>query len=144
MIAVTDEVYEHLIFEGEHLPLVSFPGMRDRTVTISSAGKTFSLTGWKIGWVCASEGLVSAVRTVKQFLTYTSGTPFQHAVAEGLELAGPVLHWALRRPFGPGGTSYATGWSRWDSRSCARPAPTSRRLTSARSVTRTASSSATS
>jgi N-succinyldiaminopimelate aminotransferase len=89
VIAVTDEVYEHLIFEGEHLPLASFPGMRDRTVTISSAGKTFSLTGWKIGWVCASEGLVSAVRTVKQFLTYTSGTPFQYAVAEGLELPDP-------------------------------------------------------
>ncbi len=89
VIAVTDEVYEHLIFDGEHLPLASFPDMRDRTVTISSAGKTFSLTGWKIGWVCASEGLVSAVRTVKQFLTYTSGTPFQYAVAEGLELPDP-------------------------------------------------------
>jgi len=86
VIVATDEVYEHLVFEGEHIPLVSFPGMADRTVTISSAGKTFSLTGWKVGWICASEELVSAVRTVKQFLTYASGTPFQHAVAEGLAL----------------------------------------------------------
>src|SRR4051794_37362184 len=86
LIAVTDEVYEHLIFEGEHVPLASLPGMRDRTVTISSAGKTFSFTGWKIGWVCASPPLVDAVRTVKQFLTYVSGGPFQHAIATGLAL----------------------------------------------------------
>jgi N-succinyldiaminopimelate aminotransferase len=86
VIAVTDEVYEHLVFEGEHVPLASFPGMRDRTVTISSAGKTFSVTGWKIGWICARQELVTAVRTVKQFLTYVSGTPFQHAVAKGLAL----------------------------------------------------------
>src|SRR3954453_7152561 len=86
LIAVTDEVYEHLIFEGEHVPLASLPGMRDRTVTISSAGKTFSFTGWKIGWVCASAPLVDAVRTVKQFLTYVSGGPFQYAIATGLAL----------------------------------------------------------
>jgi len=86
VIAVTDEVYEHLIFDGEHVPLASFPGMGERTVTISSAGKTFSLTGWKIGWIAAPRELVTAVRTVKQFLTYTSGTPFQHAIAEGLTL----------------------------------------------------------
>jgi len=84
VIAVTDEVYEHLIFDGDHIPLASFPGMRERTVTISSAGKTFSVTGWKIGWVCANNELVTAVRTVKQFLTYATGTPFQHAVASGL------------------------------------------------------------
>jgi N-succinyldiaminopimelate aminotransferase len=89
VIAVTDEVYEHLVFEGDHIPLASLPGMRDRTVTISSAGKTFSVTGWKIGWICASDELVAAVRTVKQFLTYASGTPFQHAVAIGLALPDP-------------------------------------------------------
>lgn len=89
VIAVTDEVYEHLVFEGEHVPLASFPGMRDRTVTISSVGKTFSVTGWKIGWICARQELVTAVRTVKQFLTYVSGTPFQHAVAKGLALPDP-------------------------------------------------------
>ena len=61
LIAVTDEVYEHLVFEGEHRPLASFDGMRDRTVTISSAGKTFSVTGWKIGWACASPPLLDSV-----------------------------------------------------------------------------------
>jgi N-succinyldiaminopimelate aminotransferase len=86
LIAVTDEVYEHLLFDGEHVPLASLPGMRERTVTISTAGKTFSFTGWKIGWVCAPAPLVDAVRTVKQFLTYVSGGPFQHAIAVGLPL----------------------------------------------------------
>ncbi len=86
LIAVTDEVYEHLVFDGEHVPLATLPGMRDRTVTISSAGKTFSFTGWKIGWACAPPALLNAVRTVKQFLTYVSGAPFQPAVATGLAL----------------------------------------------------------
>jgi N-succinyldiaminopimelate aminotransferase len=86
LLAVTDEVYEHLVFEGEHVPLASLPGMRDRTVTISSAGKTFSFTGWKIGWVCAAPGLVAAVRMVKQYLTYATGAPFQHAIASALLL----------------------------------------------------------
>jgi N-succinyldiaminopimelate aminotransferase len=86
LIAVTDEVYEHLVFDGAHLPLAEFPGMRDRTVTISSGGKTFSFTGWKVGWVCASAPLVDAVRTAKQFLTYVSGAPFQQGIAVGLGL----------------------------------------------------------
>ena len=86
LLAITDEVYEHLVFDGEHIPLASLPGMRERTVTISSAGKTFSFTGWKIGWVCASPGLVAAVRTVKQYLTYATGAPFQHAIAGALLL----------------------------------------------------------
>ncbi|WP_405389946.1 pyridoxal phosphate-dependent aminotransferase [Streptomyces sp. NBC_01102] len=86
LLVVTDEVYEHLVFEGEHIPLASFPGMRERTVTISSAGKTFSFTGWKIGWITASPELVTAVRSAKQFLTYVSGGPFQYAVAEALRL----------------------------------------------------------
>jgi len=84
LIAVTDEVYEHLVFDGEHIPLATLPGMRDRTVTISSAGKTFSFTGWKIGWVSASPGLIDAVKTAKQFLTYVNGAPFQYAIATGL------------------------------------------------------------
>ncbi|MFF5898013.1 pyridoxal phosphate-dependent aminotransferase [Streptomyces argenteolus] len=88
LLVVTDEVYEHLVFEGEHIPLASFPGMRERVVTISSAGKTFSLTGWKIGWITASPELVTAVRSAKQFLTYVSGGPFQYAVAEALRLPG--------------------------------------------------------
>ncbi|HSV66053.1 MAG TPA: pyridoxal phosphate-dependent aminotransferase [Mycobacteriales bacterium] len=86
LIVVTDEVYEHLVFDGVHLPLASLPGMRERTVTISSAGKTLSCTGWKIGWVCAPPALVAAVKTAKQFLTFVSGAPFQPAVAVALDL----------------------------------------------------------
>jgi N-succinyldiaminopimelate aminotransferase len=86
ILAVTDEVYEHLVFDGEHRPLATFPGMRDRTVTISSGGKTFSFTGWKVGWITARSDLVSAVRSAKQFLTYTSGAPYQLAIAFGLGL----------------------------------------------------------
>ena len=86
LIVVTDEVYEHIVFDGEHVPIASLPGMADRTVSISSAGKTFSFTGWKIGWVTGTSALVSAVRTTKQFLTYVSGGPFQYAIATGLGL----------------------------------------------------------
>ncbi len=86
LLVVTDEVYEHLVFEGSHTPLISLPGMRERTVSISSSGKTFSFTGWKVGWVTASAPLVAAVRTAKQYLTYVSAGPFQHAVAEALRL----------------------------------------------------------
>ena len=87
LVAITDEVYEHLVYDGvAHIPLATLPGMRDRTVTISSAGKTFSMTGWKTGWICARPELVAAVRTVKQFITYVHGAPFQHAAAAGLRL----------------------------------------------------------
>src|SRR5438105_957761 len=81
LVAVTDEVYEHLVFDGEHVPLSTLPGMRDRTLTISSGGKTFSFTGWKVGWACGPADLVAAVRTAKQFLTYVNAAPFQHAIA---------------------------------------------------------------
>ncbi|MFJ4321938.1 pyridoxal phosphate-dependent aminotransferase [Streptomyces tricolor] len=87
LLVVTDEVYEHLVFDAAgHLPLAAFPGMRERTVSIGSAGKTFSFTGWKVGWVTAAPELVSAVRAVKQFLTYVASGPFQYAVAEALAL----------------------------------------------------------
>ncbi|WP_460107070.1 pyridoxal phosphate-dependent aminotransferase [Streptomyces sp. YKOK-J1] len=87
LLAVTDEVYEHLVFDGaEHTPLASFPGMRERTVTIGSAGKTYSFTGWKVGWVTGAPDLVAAVRAAKQFLTYVASGPFQYAVAEALRL----------------------------------------------------------
>ncbi|MFJ6408185.1 pyridoxal phosphate-dependent aminotransferase [Streptomyces hydrogenans] len=87
LLVVTDEVYEHLVFDdAEHLPLATFPGMRDRTVTIGSAGKTYSFTGWKVGWTTASPELTAAVRSAKQFLTYVSSGPFQYAVAEALRL----------------------------------------------------------
>jgi N-succinyldiaminopimelate aminotransferase len=86
LLVVTDEVYEHIVFDGQHIPIVTLPGMRERTVTIGSAGKTFSFTGWKVGWVTGTPALVTAVRTVKQFLTYVSSGPFQYAVAAGLAL----------------------------------------------------------
>ena len=85
-LIVSDEVYEHLTFGVPHIPVATLPGAADRTITISSAGKTFSFTGWKIGWLSGPEHLVAAIRTVKQFLSYSSGTPFQAAVARGLAL----------------------------------------------------------
>jgi N-succinyldiaminopimelate aminotransferase len=102
VVVVTDEVYEHLVFEGRHIPLATLPGMAERTLTVSSAGKTFSFTGWKIGWVCGPAPLVSAVRTAKQYLTYVNGAPFQPAVALGLGLpdeyfSGAAADLAVRR-----------------------------------------------
>ena len=89
---VTDEVYEHLVFDGaEHVPVATLPGMRERTLTISSAGKTFSTTGWKVGWVTGPAEAVAAVRDVKQFLTYVGSGPFQPAVAHGLRLSDEVF-----------------------------------------------------
>jgi N-succinyldiaminopimelate aminotransferase len=87
VLAVTDEVYEHLVFDGSHVPLATLPGMGERTLTISSGGKTFSFTGWKVGWATGPAPLVSAVRAAKQFLTYTSGAPFQLGIARGLSMA---------------------------------------------------------
>ncbi|MEU9674882.1 pyridoxal phosphate-dependent aminotransferase [Streptomyces parvus] len=86
LLVVTDEVYEHLVFTGAHHPIAALPGMRERTVSISSSGKTFSYTGWKIGWVTGDAPLVAAVRTAKQYLTFVSGGPFQYAIAEALAL----------------------------------------------------------
>ena len=87
LIAVTDEVYEHLVFDGEHVPLATLPGMAERTLTVSSIGKTFSVTGWKTGWACGPAELVAAVRGAKQFMTFAGGTPLQHAAAVALGLA---------------------------------------------------------
>jgi N-succinyldiaminopimelate aminotransferase len=86
LLVVTDEVYEHLVYEGTHHPIAALPGMRERTVCISSAGKTFSFTGWKVGWAMADAPLIAAVRTAKQYLTYVSSGPFQYAIAEALRL----------------------------------------------------------
>ena len=92
LVVVTDEVYEHLIFDGaEHIALAALPGMRERTLVISSGGKTFNTTGWKIGWMCGPAALVSAARTAKQFLTYVNGGPFQPAIAVGLGLPDPFF-----------------------------------------------------
>lgn len=86
ILVITDEVYEHMAFDGEHTPMAGLDQMADRTITISSAGKTFSFTGWKIGWAIAEPDLLAAIRTAKQFLTFVSGAPFQPAVAAGLDL----------------------------------------------------------
>ncbi len=92
-ILVTDEVYEHLTFDGaEHIPVASLPGAADRTVTISSGGKTFSTTGWKIGWMTAAASLIDAILAVKQYLTFVNGAPFQPAIAVGLALPDSYFH----------------------------------------------------
>ncbi len=97
LIVLTDEVYEHLVFSGaEHRSIATLPGMRERTLVVGSAGKTFNVTGWKIGWICGPAPLVSAVRTAKQFLTYVNGGPFQPAVAAGLGLPDAYFTHAAR------------------------------------------------
>jgi N-succinyldiaminopimelate aminotransferase len=85
-LIVTDEVYEHLTFTAPHIPIATLPGARARTISISSGGKTFNTTGWKIGWITAPAELISAILAVKQFLTYVNGAPFQPAIAVGLGL----------------------------------------------------------
>lgn len=91
-VIVTDEVYEHLTFGVPHVPIATLPGAWERTLTISSAGKTFSTTGWKIGWVSGPADLITAVLSVKQFLTYVNGSPFQPAIATGLRLGDAFFH----------------------------------------------------
>lgn len=93
LVVVTDEVYEHLVFDGaQHIAMASLPGMRERTLSISSGGKTFNTTGWKVGWLCGPKLLVQAARTAKQFLTYVAGGPFQPAIALGLGLPDSFFH----------------------------------------------------
>lgn len=87
ILVVTDEVYEHLVFSGaEHVPMATLPGMAERTLSISSGGKSFNTTGWKIGWMCGPAPMIDAAKTAKQFLTYVNGAPFQPATAVGLRL----------------------------------------------------------
>ena len=87
LIVVSDEVYEHLTYDGiTHTSIASLPGMRERTLVISSGGKTFNTTGWKVGWICGPAPMVAAARAAKQFLTYVSSGPFQPAIAAGLRL----------------------------------------------------------
>ena len=91
-VIVTDEVYEHLTFDVPHVPVATLPGAAERTLTISSAGKTFNTTGWKVGWVTGPAALVDAVLAVKQFLTYSGSAPFQPAIATGLRLGDDFYH----------------------------------------------------
>ena len=90
VIVLTDEVYEHLVFDGVHVPIATLPGMFERTITVSGVGKTFSVTGWKTGWASGPAELVARVRAVKQFLTFAGGTPLQHAAAAALALPDSV------------------------------------------------------
>ena len=94
---ITDEVYEHLVYEGRHVSMATLPGMRERTITISSLCKTFSFTGWRIGWAMAPPELVSAVRSAHQFITFTAATPLQHGAVAGPATGTRVLRRAGRR-----------------------------------------------
>jgi len=85
LVVISDEVYEHLTFGVPHVPISTLPGMRERTLTISSGGKSFSVTGWKVGWATGPADLVAAVMGAKQFLSYMSGAPLQPAIAHALE-----------------------------------------------------------
>jgi len=98
LLAISDEVYEHMVYEGEHMSLASLPGMWERTVTLSSLGKTFSLTGWKIGWAVAPTHLTAGVRAAHQFLTFATATPLQHAAAQALA-APPTYYEQLTRSY---------------------------------------------
>ena len=91
LICISDEVYEHLVYDGDHIPPATLPGMEQRTLTISSIGKSFSFTGWKIGWCSGPADLVAATSTVKQYLTFAGGTPLQHAAAAALRLPPAYL-----------------------------------------------------
>jgi N-succinyldiaminopimelate aminotransferase len=91
LVVVSDEVYEHMVFDGVHVPIASLPGMRERTITIGSAGKSFSFTGWKVGWITAPSNLRSAALTAKQFLTFVNAAPLQPAVAAALRLTDPYF-----------------------------------------------------
>jgi len=127
LVVISDEVYEHLVFDGlQHTPIATLPGMRERTITISSGGKTFNTTGWKIGWACAPAALLHATRMAKQLFTFAGGTPFQSAIAAGLRLPDAyfanlandlqakrdvlmgALHEAGLQPIHPEGTYFIT------------------------------------
>ncbi len=101
LVVITDEVYEHLTYDGrEHVPLATLPGMFERTLTLSSAGKSYSFTGWKVGWATGPAELVGAVLAAKQWLTFTSGSPLQPAVAQRPRRARRLPDRARRGPRG--------------------------------------------
>ena len=125
VIAFTDEVYEHIRFDGRsHLSLAALPGMWERTVTMSSVGKSFSLTGWKTGWAVAPENLTAGVRAAHQFLTFTTPNPMQHGAAAALSAPGSISR-SCGRCTPPGGTSWPRDLTGWASGFTRRRAPTS-------------------
>ena len=142
LLVVTNEVYEHLAFDVGHVPIAQFPGMRERTVSVSSAGKTFAFTGWKIGWVKAAPELVAAVKTAKQFLTFVSGGPFQYAVAQALALPDAYYDKLRDDLVGTARPASPKAWTRSASGSTRRRARTSSPPTSGRWAMTTAWSSA--
>ena len=110
LVVITDEVYEHLTFDGtEHVPIATLPGMFERTLTLSSAGKSYSFTGWKVGWATGPAELVGAVLAAKQWLTFTSGSPLQPAVALALDEEPDFPRDARPRPPGAARPAGATG-----------------------------------
>ncbi len=99
LLVVTDEIYEHIVYEGEHVPIATLPGMRERTITVSGASKTFSVTGWRIGTIVAPAGVTSAIRKVHDFLTVGAPAPLQEGVAAGLERLGPEYYRTLSEDY---------------------------------------------
>src|SRR5690606_6655867 len=99
LIAFADEIYEHIVYDGRHVPLASIEGMRERTVTISGASKTFSVTGWRVGWIIAPPDLTGAIRKVHDFLTVGAPAPLQEGCAAALETLGGDYYAALRNSY---------------------------------------------
>ena len=134
LVVVTDEVYEHLVFDGhDHVPLATLPGMAERTLTLSSAGKSYSFTGWKVGWATGPADLVAALLAAKQWLTFTSGAPLQPAVAHALD-EHPDFPATSPPSCRRSATCSATAWRRSVCLAARRRAPTSRPPTSATSA----------
>lgn len=108
LVVISDEVYQHLVYVGTHVPIATLPGMRERTVTISSLGKTFSLTGWKIGWACAAPELSAAVRAAHQFITFATATPLQWGAVAAIE-APPAYYTSFLHEYRARRTRLGTG-----------------------------------
>jgi aspartate/methionine/tyrosine aminotransferase len=100
LLAITDEIYEHILYEGVHIPLATLPGMRERTITVSGLSKTFSVTGWRVGTIIAPPDLTQAIRKVHDFLTVGAPAPFQEACAVGMEQLGPDYYGKMVKEYG--------------------------------------------